>query len=145
MDHLVGPLEWRASFSRPGVEPEILLFWRASRWFRCCFLRQCPFEGQGSESQPLWITPPFEILPPSPPHSQGLCLELGAIGEGEATEGISTEFFCHASGVTCSKEDHTASMGSPHSIVWAAIPGDSVPRVGSRLHWHAVNIHHFEK
>lgn len=37
------------------------------------------------------------------------------------------------------------SMGSPHCLVWAAIPVASVPGAGPVLCWPAVNIYHFEK
>ena len=70
------------------------------------------------------------------------------MGEGEAPERVSPEFFLHPPGMTCTKGNRMApvlSMGSPHSLVRAAIPVDSVPGVGPRLCWHAVNIYHFEK
>lgn len=62
-----GPLKWRLSFSRSGVEAEILLFWQASRWFRCCWFWDSIWGPRIRESAPVstqlhparWNTPIF--------------------------------------------------------------------------------------
>lgn len=65
----------------------------------------------------------------------------------EAIDGVIPESFPQAPGMTCSEglQGPGALLGSPHSLVWAAVPVASLPGVGPMLCWHAVSIYHFEK
>ena len=66
----------------------------------------------------LWNTPTFT------PSFSGLCLQLGAIGEAEATEGISTEFFW------CDLQ-----QGGPHASGESTLPcpGSHPSRLSARV------------
>lgn len=93
-------------FSRSGVEPEILLFWQTPRWFwYCWFWETVPvlkLRGQRVSHCDHPAASP-EILPPLHPQSQGLWLVPGAIGDAEAMEGVSPEFFPYPPGMTCTE------------------------------------------